>query len=67
MKLYTGATKWKHKKTGNIYYLIIDDVIECTNGREDKKYVVYVSAHNGMKFCREADEFYQKFEKYGGK
>ena len=40
------------------------NVIECTNGREDKKYVVYMSAHTGMKFCREADEFYQKFEKY---
>lgn len=39
------------------------DVIECTNGREDKKYVVYMSAHTGMKFCRETYEFYQKFEK----
>ena len=63
MKFYTGTTKWKHKKTGNIYYLIINDAIECTNGREDKKYVVYMSAYTDMKFCREADEFYQKFEK----
>ena len=39
------------------------DVIECTNGREDKKYVVYMSVYTSMKFCREADEFYQKFEK----
>lgn len=62
MKFYTGTTKWKHKKTGNIYYLIKADVIECTNGREDKKYAVYMSAHNGLVFCREADEFYQKFE-----
>ena len=59
MKFYTGATKWKHKKTGNIYYLIINDAIECTNGREDIGYVVYT---NGNKiFCREAAEFYQKF------
>lgn len=39
------------------------DVLECTNGREDKKYAVYMSAHTGMKFCREVGEFYQKFEK----
>lgn len=39
------------------------DVFECTNGREDKKYAVYMSAYTGMKFCREVDEFYQKFEK----
>lgn len=63
MKFYTETTKWRHKKTGNIYYLIMMNVIECTNGREDKKYIVYMSAHTGMKFCREADEFYQKFEK----
>lgn len=54
---------FRHKKTGNIYYVVMDDVIECTNGREEKKYVVYMSASTGMKFCREADEFYQKFEK----
>lgn len=63
MEFHTGTTMWKHKKTGKIYYVILQDVIECTNGREDIKYVVYMSAHNGMKFCRKAEEFYQKFEK----
>lgn len=52
-----------HKKTGNIYFLLNDELIECTNGREDKKYCLYVSL-GGMVFVREADEFYQKFEKY---
>ena len=52
-----------HKKTGNTYFLLNDELIECTNGREDKKYCLYVSLA-GMVFVREADEFYQKFEKY---
>lgn len=52
-----------HKKTGNMYILLNDDLIECTNGREDKKYCLYVNLE-GMVFIREHDEFYQKFEKY---
>lgn len=55
------GTMWKHKKTGNKYQIVHAQVIECTNGREDIDYVVYT---NGDKiFCREAKEFYQKFEK----
>lgn len=49
-----------HKKTGNTYFLLNDDLIECTNGREDKKYCLYVNLE-GMVFVREHDEFYQKF------
>lgn len=52
-----------HKKTGNMYLLLNDDLIECTNGREEKKYCMYVN-QEGMVFVRERDEFYQKFEKY---
>ena len=55
-----------HKKTGNMYILLNDDLIECTNGREEKKYCLYVNLE-GMVFVRERSEFYQKFEKYGGK
>ena len=51
-----------HKKTGNTYFLLNDDLIECTNGREEKKYCLYVNIE-GMVFVRERDEFYQKFEK----
>ena len=52
--------KWCHKKTGNIYTVIFDEVIECTNGREDIDYIVYT---NGDKiFVRQANEFYTKFE-----
>lgn len=52
----------KHNKTGNIYFVLQENVIECTNGREDKKYVVYKNG-SGMIFCREQEEFYQKFTK----
>ena len=54
--------QFTHKKTGNTYFLLNDELIECTNGREDKKYCLYASLA-GMVFVREANEFYQKFEK----
>ena len=46
----------------NTYFLLNDDLIECTNGREEKKYSLYINIE-GMIFVREHDEFYQKFEK----
>ena len=52
-----------HKKTGNTYFLLNDELIECTNGREEKKYCLYAN-QEGMVFVRERSEFYQKFEKY---
>lgn len=51
----------EHLKTGNIYTVIYDDAIECTNGREERKYVVYT--RDNKIFVREAKEFYQKFKK----
>ena len=38
-----------HKKTGNMYFLLNDDLIECTNGREEKKYCLYANK-KGMVF-----------------
>lgn len=58
-KIMTEGTKVKHNKTGNIYFVISSQVIECTNGREDINYVVYTNCDKI--FCREATEFYQKF------
>lgn len=52
--------KAKHLKTGNIYYVLMENVIECTNGREELKYVIYENAE-GTTFCREQTEFDQKF------
>lgn len=51
----------KHLKTGNVYVEIMRDIIECTNGREEKKYVVYKN-NEGMIFCREQEEFDSKFK-----
>ena len=51
-----------HKKTGKHYFVINpkEKIIECTNGREDKEYVLY---SDGVRtYCREAEEFYSKFE-----
>ena len=58
---------WKHKKTGNIYAVLYDKAIECTNGREDINYTVYTNVNdmNGKIFVRETNEFYQKFERIG--
>lgn len=51
----------RHKKTGNIYWIIAQDIIECTNGREELKYVLYENIV-GQLFCREQNEFWVKFE-----
>lgn len=60
MKFNRGIA-YKHIKTGNVYYVLQEDIIECTNGREEKKYVLYYK--DGKFFCRESKEFHQKFEK----
>lgn len=54
------TTLFTHNKTGNIYILLNDDLIECTNGREEKKYCLYAN-QEGKIFVRERDEFYDKF------
>lgn len=56
------ATLFTHNKTGNIYILLNDQLIECTNGREEKKYCLYANKE-GKIFVREHDEFYNKFTK----
>jgi hypothetical protein len=50
-----------HKKTGNIYTVIADNAVDCTNERDGTQ-VVYCNVE-GMWFVREAKEFWQKFEK----
>lgn len=60
-KIMAEGTKFKHNKTGNIYVVISSQVIECTNSREDYDYSYVVYTNGDKIFCREADEFYQKF------
>lgn len=50
----------RHTKTGKKYIVLRENVIECTNGREELRYVIY--KRFGMIFCREQKEFWAKFE-----
>ena len=61
MKSIKG-NKYMHLKTGNMYDVLLENVIECTNGREGKCYVLYSNDEN-MWFCREFEEFHKKFKK----
>lgn len=49
-----------HTKTGNIYYLVADNVIDCTNSRDNTTCVLYT--RDGKLFVRERNEFYNKFK-----
>lgn len=60
MGITFSATPVTHKKTGNRYYMLKQNIIECTNGREEKKYVLYY--RDGEFFTREQKEFWNKFE-----
>lgn len=63
MNHHLSMTKFKiarHKKTGNYYVMYTEPVIECTNGQEDIKKVLYTNGE--LLFCREQKEFDQKFE-----
>jgi len=53
---------WVHNKTGNKYYLVNDNIINCTNGFEEQLYVLYKNL-SGQLFCRERNEFLAKFTK----
>lgn len=57
-----GCVRAVHVKTGKRYTVLYDDVIECTNGREELHYVVYT---DGIRvFCREREEFRRKFRSF---
>ena len=54
---------FKHLKTGNIYEMLRDDVINCTNANDDQIMVMYKREDlPDLIFVREKNEFYQKFE-----
>jgi hypothetical protein len=58
------TTKFRHLKTGNIYEMVRDDVINCTNANDEQIMVLYKRADKpDLIFVREKEEFYQKFEK----
>lgn len=56
--------KYKHLKTGNIYYLLRDDVINCTNANDHQTMVLYKrDGYPDLIFVREKEEFFEKFKK----
>lgn len=57
------TTKVIHKKTGNIYYILGEPCINCTNGHEYQVMIQYALPSMLKKFVREQSEFWEKFEK----
>ncbi len=57
-------TAFRHIKTGNTYFMIRDDVINCTNANDHQIMVLYERPDfPELIFVREKEEFYKKFEK----
>lgn len=54
-----------HKKSGGVYKVLGDEVINTTNDRDGQEMVFYVSLESGMTFVRERHEFFDgRFEPY---
>lgn len=52
-----------HKKTGNIYFVLDDSVLDCTNSRDGNRVVLYY--REGKTFARDYTEFVEKFDYKG--
>ncbi len=56
------SKKYRNNKNGNLYEVIREDVINCTNANDDQIMVLYKSLeHPEMLFVREINEFKIKF------
>ena len=56
------SKKFRHNKTGNIYEVIREDIINCTNANSEQIMVLYQNPNIKDKiFVREKIEFYEKF------
>ncbi|MDD5649030.1 MAG: hypothetical protein PHF86_01230 [Candidatus Nanoarchaeia archaeon] len=57
---------FKHKKSGRIYEVISDKVINATNEQDGQQMILYIGEKKDGSgkgtFVREAKEFYSKFE-----
>lgn len=61
--IFMSSKKYKHLKTGNIYEVIRDDVLNCTNANDEQIMVLYKNEQSPeLLFVREKNEFLQKFE-----
>lgn len=55
--------QFKHIKTNNIYEMVREDVINCTNANDDQIMVLYRNPdYKDLIFVREKKEFYEKFK-----
>jgi len=54
---------YKNKKNG-LPYVIVDEVINCTNDQDGQKMYLYRPANKNLLFVREKNEFHEKFEKF---
>lgn len=52
--------KVRHLKTRNIY-TVIGKALNCTTGQKEQAMILYQNK-DGMLFCREVNEFTEKFE-----
>ena len=58
-----SSKKFRHIKTGNIYEMLRDDIINATNANSEQIMVLYKSDfHKDKLFVREKNEFYEKFK-----
>ena len=62
MSIFMYSKKFRHNKTGNIYVVLREDVINCTNINSEQIMVLYQNPNIKDKiFVREKIEFYEKF------
>lgn len=57
---------YTHIKTGHVYELVQDKVINATNAQDGERMVLYTNLQ-GDWFVREHSEFHQKFKVKGGR
>ena len=66
MPLYKDELKYKHLKTGNIYYAI-GEVLNATNEQDGQTMILYYrdgkNDASDLIFVRETEEFHSKFER----
>ena len=61
--IFMYSKKYKNIKNQNIYEVIREDVINCTNANDGEVMVLYKSEKSpDLVFVREKSEFLQKFE-----
>jgi len=53
---------FRNKKNDNLYFAL-DNVTNATNAQDDQEMILYRTVKSERLFCREQEEFYQKFKR----